>query len=564
MANVLFKRGLQSKLPANGYAQDGVFYLTTDTNRLYIGQGTDRVLLNQTVNFASNVQELNRMAEEWRNAGTEALHARDMYYILPTATDAENTQGGNILAVWCQGADNKYNWFQVNPDHDTTVNEFFAELASGSNKVTMTMGISQSDPSIDTKTVEFAIEGSGKTIEVKADANGTGFLLKGDTYTLSGKDGEIKLASALGQAESSVKFIAGDNVTIANGDNNNEIKLSAKDTVNSSMVLDLDDTGKLFVKVIDNKGGEVSAETDSIVMKYGQGGLKSAPIGGTLDVYSKDDVDNLLKDLNGLTYRGTIGENGTYTMGPDFKVYVDVNTAANVHNGDMFLVAGNVKYGTDAYAKTGDLLIATGTENASGVLESITWTFVPSGDDAKLDTTYEFVADTANHGLSVIAKSSLDGDLGEVGSIKVAAGEAMTVSSALEDSDESKLKVTVNHAKVSHSVADPEDNRINLNSIDDVDVVTGVTVNDHGHVTAINTAKVVAPRYKLNDLPEITISGSAAAGTVHTAVIKQGIARNGETAEFQDTGYQLKSETLVITAGDTEDVININYAWGTF
>lgn len=35
MANILFKRGLQNNLPTT--ATDGVFYLTTDTNRLYVG-----------------------------------------------------------------------------------------------------------------------------------------------------------------------------------------------------------------------------------------------------------------------------------------------------------------------------------------------------------------------------------------------------------------------------------------------------------------------------------------------------------------------------------------------
>ena len=46
MANVLFKRGVQANLPQNGSAVDGVFYFTEDTNRLYLGKGTDRVLLN--------------------------------------------------------------------------------------------------------------------------------------------------------------------------------------------------------------------------------------------------------------------------------------------------------------------------------------------------------------------------------------------------------------------------------------------------------------------------------------------------------------------------------------
>jgi hypothetical protein len=42
--NVLFKRGKQQNLPST--ALDGVFYLTTDTHRLYVGQDNVPVLLN--------------------------------------------------------------------------------------------------------------------------------------------------------------------------------------------------------------------------------------------------------------------------------------------------------------------------------------------------------------------------------------------------------------------------------------------------------------------------------------------------------------------------------------
>ena len=37
MEKVSFKRGLQENLPADGNASIGAFYLTTDTNKLYIG-----------------------------------------------------------------------------------------------------------------------------------------------------------------------------------------------------------------------------------------------------------------------------------------------------------------------------------------------------------------------------------------------------------------------------------------------------------------------------------------------------------------------------------------------
>ena len=49
MANIMFKRGLQANLPQT--AVDGSFYLTEDTQRLYVGIGENNapVELNRTI-----------------------------------------------------------------------------------------------------------------------------------------------------------------------------------------------------------------------------------------------------------------------------------------------------------------------------------------------------------------------------------------------------------------------------------------------------------------------------------------------------------------------------------
>lgn len=249
MANVLFKRGLQNAIPKDGHAVDGVFYLTTDTHRLYVGQGQNPVLLNQTVNFATSLTDLQDISKGW---GAE--HIRDLYYVLP-----QDDGTGNILAVWCQTDTNKYGWVQINPDHNTYVNDLFAQMASGTNAATMTIGVGYNNADEDSKTISFSVAGTGKTIEVKAAESGNGFLLKGDTYTLSSDEGTIKLTSALGQAASNVKLVGGDNVTVAKGDNANEIKISAVDTVVNNMAVEVDDNGKIFVKIMDNQNGDVSA-----------------------------------------------------------------------------------------------------------------------------------------------------------------------------------------------------------------------------------------------------------------------------------------------------------------
>ena len=437
MANVLFKRGLQQSLPREGYAVDGVFYLTTDTHRLYVGQDTNPVLLNQTVNFVNSVSELEEKAALWKREGSEAAHAQDLYYILPNG-GGENTHGGNILAVWCKDANNQYAWVQINPDHNTFLTDaqiLVSAINNGANvKTTMTMSNGDSLP------VDFNVKGSGNTIDIDVDAD-QNIVVKGDTYTLSRPTtGEIKLTSALGQDASSVKIVSGDNVTIADGTAAGDIKISAKDTVNTEASLTLDAAGKLTMQVTDSNADVVTASTDAITMKYGATGSLSAPIGGTLEVYSRSEVDEKFKDLNGLTYVGTVGDNGQYLMGNDYKVY-NGSTAIDVHNGDMFLVAGSdVAYAADAKANTGDILIATGTET-NGVLSSITWTFIPAGDDAKLDTTYNFDGNAAENSMTIRSISSLEGEQGVVGKIAFTAGEATAISSQVSGNTTDKNEI---------------------------------------------------------------------------------------------------------------------------
>ena len=558
--NVLFKRGLQSALPST--VIDGAFYLTTDTHRLYVGQGTTPVLLNQTVQFVNSIAELTAKSADWTTEELKKAHEHDLYYVLPGAGDASNTQGGNILAVWCYDkTEKKYAWVQINPDHNTFVTDMKQYVSAVNNVATVRTTLTQNDGEA-AKAVQFTVTGSGNTIDVNgADGNIT---LKGDTYTLSRPtNGEIKLSSALGQAASSVKLVAGANVTIENNASNaNQIDISAHDTVNESAVLSLDANGKLTVKVNDSDGGNVTASTENITMKYGSAGNLSAPIGGTLNVYSKSDIDGMFKDLNGLTYVGTVGSNGTYTMGTDFKVY-NGSTAINVHNGDMFLVAGDVKYGTDANAHKGDLLIATGTET-DGVLSSITWTYVPSGDDAKLDTTYDFDGDATSNSMTFRAVSSLDGDQGVVGKISFKAGTASTVSSVVSGTTADKneqLEVTVGHAAVDHT--DATGSAIDLNETAEMNVITGVTVNTEGHVTQVTTSKVSAPRYTLGAAPSLVAS---TAGVQTAVTIKQGIRLGAGEIIPQTVGYKLQSDSLKVSVvtNDGKQNVQIDCVWGDF
>lgn len=560
--NVLFKRGLQSALPST--VIDGAFYLTTDTHRLYVGQGSTPVLLNQTVQFVNNIAELTAKSAAWDTEELKKAHLHDLYYVLPGAGDASNSQGGNILAVWCYDkTQNQYAWVQINPDHNVYVNKLLFETVAGSNNdANVKINWGRND-GYDTS-ISFNVKGEGNTIQVKAAENSAGFVLKGDTYTLSRPSvGEIRLNSALGQSATSVKLVQGDNVTVSNGTGANEIKIAAHNTKNNSATLELNsNTGEISFKITDTDGDEKTAKTGPISMKYGASGNLSAPLGGTLQVYSKNEIDNKLKDLNGLTFIGSVGANGTYQMSEtDYKVYQG-STALSLHNGDMFLVAGDVKYSKDLNAKTGDLLIATGTENAQGVLTTVTWTYVPSGDDAQLDTSYHFDGNVADNSMTIRSKTTF-GDEGIAGKMTFKAGTATTVSSTVDGNTAEKnefLTVTVGHANVENTKTNAsDDSAVDLSSNNSIDVITGVTVNEQGHVTNVTATRVLPPRYILSATPKLT---AATAGIQTSVQVQQGLILGGNDPVYQTTGYKLQSDSLKLSVNS--DNIQIDCVWGDF
>ena len=97
MAELMFKRGAQDRLPKIGI--DGCFYLTTDTNRLYVGQGEGNapVLLNQTVQIVNSVSAL---------PPAPPARDNDFYYCVDE----------NVLAIY---RDNK--WNQINTNTNDTI-----------------------------------------------------------------------------------------------------------------------------------------------------------------------------------------------------------------------------------------------------------------------------------------------------------------------------------------------------------------------------------------------------------------------------------------------------------
>lgn len=536
---VKFKLGLQTKI--NEYLNGGTgwevgtFYLTSDSNRLYVGQANGIQLLNKVVQVYSSLDQLPSQA-----------HEGDFAYISGPSdnTDGQGHAGkGNILAYF-----NGNQWIQINYSTDT-VNKTLTNQASD---VTSGVGIKTTVTDTKNKIVEdtFTIKGA-KGAQVTRDGD-KGILVTGDTYTLSSavtsNTATLTLDSAL-QDNSTVKVEGGDNVTIAANADGNGIKISSKNTVNKSAALTLTDNG-LVSTITDDK----AVSSDALKLGYNIGstfyGIGSDAKTSELPVYTKKEVDQLFTDLNGVTYCGTVGSsNATYQMNGSYQI--TKGTAATlepVHNGDMFLVDADVTYASGKTAKQGDILIATGKED-NGVLTTIVWTYIPSGNDTVIDTHYNFAGDAAQNSWTVT--SSAGSKTEQVGSIKFVKGTALDISSTASPGE--NLEVTIKHANVTQTI-DNKTETSQLGNGGTFTVVNKVTSNEQGHVTAITSTPTKLPVYGTgNDV--VAVAGN-------TATITHFITANGSSVG-SGTGA-IVSDTLTLTKGADANALNVELTWGSF
>lgn len=218
MANVSFKRGLQANLPSSNIV-DGAFYLTTDTNRLYVGGANNKLeLLNQAV----------KVYDKWDTirAITNTAVEGQFYY----------AQEDNVLCTYSNGK-----WTQINPDHNDIV--FVSNL--NVTKTTDTTG--------ETKKLAYQItlkqsqkdatSGEGATTEYGNDVIATFEIDSNDLTTIAsdvsvalesnaiagGNGFELKNSGGGANSSKTVQIKGGDNVSITRAEDGN-ITIAATDT----------------------------------------------------------------------------------------------------------------------------------------------------------------------------------------------------------------------------------------------------------------------------------------------------------------------------------------------
>lgn len=539
---VKFKLGTQASLDTlkdskKGW-EVGTFYLTSDSSRLYIGQADELALLNKSVEIYDDLNALSAKGKSYK--GDIAYCAKE-----------------NVLAYY-----NGTTWNQINPDDDTILTALVQSVSSVTNGVKITTDGTNSDPKKAVTGANVTITGD-KGVQV-ARTDSTALKITGDTYALnvqehSGTTNDIDLVldSAL-QNDSTVHIKGGDNVTITKTADSNGIQIAAEDTKLNDISLGLGDNGELQVGASDTGNTNVLKKQKLGYFVDGSYyGIGSDTKQVDLPVYSKEEVDNLFKKLDGMTYRGTIGTSGTtFTMDASFNV-LKGGTATEIHIGDMFLVqGGKLTYATGKTAGTGDMLIATakdGKSETNGVLAigDVEWTYVPAGDDADIDTTYIFKASGTTDSMTIT--SSNDGET--VGKIAFTEGDGIVIEST-DNGGKSPNQLSVNIKHGTYDTAKTTDNK-SLTNGGTFDVIDSITYNN-GHISGINTKTIQTLEYKPG--PDIVAEGASANSVTvsHTLQAGTGPLVSDETAKMV-----LESDTLKLTTPNN-NTVKVDLVWGSF
>ena len=533
-----FKKGTTAGLATlkqQSKIEEGTFYLTIDNNmntsRLFIGTGAQTALpVNHSIITVTDTTALNN---------TTNYQDGDFAYVTT----------GNILAVRIGGA-----WKQINTPPGASDFKYLDSVAYNISVDDGVATIEWDGTRSDNQHVKqsYTIEGDDG---VTVSATGSAITISGDPATLASNAvannaTSLTLSSTRNTASGSVTISGGTNVTLSGSANS--ISIAAKDTKNKSLDVSAESAG-FKVQVVDSDNNPVEDTIDPVITYLtNEAGTTTGSVhfvSGTaaLPVYSKDEINRRLSALDGMTYRGTVGTNGS--------AGTTVDNIQNPAKGDTFKVVSDLSNiplssGTGS-AKLGDLLIANGTETNGVIISGLYYDIIPSGND--IDTQYSVVSDT--NGIKIHNNTANT----DIGSIKIAQGNQIAVS----DSGTTNKTVTIAHGTISSATDGNPSNataqtQSNGSSIT-VNAVTGLTTNN-GHVTAVEVTPytIVDTNASLTSVAD-SISTANNKASITTAVTLTSSANNAVTKN--DT-FSIGSDNLTVTSSGKD--VTMNFVWGSF
>lgn len=535
MANVMFKRGLSAALPKTGLIE-GAFYLTTDTDKLYVcNDGKNLSLLNQVVHNVANIAALPAIAD---------VAVGEFYYCL-----AEN-----VLATKKAASDTQ--WTQINGDTITQISGMDTSVTASNNVATLkqTVKATVKDKtyanSSATSSVTFtgagsvAVTGSGTNITITGtDTNttyslGTAAKTDGGSIILTGSDTKTSTVTitSTDAANTGLKITSDAKGGIAIDATGLASKVSNAGITSVGNTFDTD--GK-FTTAIATGSGSVSSAAITPKIKLGTNATEYVFASGTatLPVYTKTEVDTKIdtyfKAADAMVYKGTVSK------------AADLPTT-NVECGWTYKVAAAGTY-AGVSCKVGDLIIA---KVDAATATDATWDVVPSGDEQTITGAASNTGITISDGAGILA------------GITMANGDCTTISGS---NSGGVATIKVNHNKVTGTLASGSTADVTQAKGESAEfkAITAIQRDAYGHVTG-TTVKTFTGIDTHNTVTAVGMSTTHdATGATVTTTIAQ------SEADAVSTTFKVSSDNLTVTNATTTGStgaasLKINLEWGSF
>lgn len=278
------------------------------------------------------------------------------------------------------------------------------------------------------------------------------------------------------------KFTIIDDIAASNGHitgfTTREVTLPAdNNTTNASADVSVSE-GSITVKVTDSDETTVQKTATNVLYHkitvdgtektvYNQKSLGS--------FYSADEIDNKLNAVNAMVYKGTVGGTGATVS------TLPASGNNSIQCGWTYKVAEKGTYGGHS-CDVGDLLIASGTEKDGVIDGPVTWTYIPSGDDA--DTQHAVSVLDGEDRASIVLESNVEG---LESNVTLVAGDCIDI-----EGNETDNTITISHELVDTDADNGTDSQ-SLNHSGTFAAISDVVVNEHGHVTGLVTKTYTLP-----------------------------------------------------------------------
>lgn len=227
-ANVMFKRGTQSSFNNLSTYQDGCFYLTTDSHRLYIGTVNNKAdLVSQSVITYPNWASIEALSNKSSSNYAPGLCSEGQFYY---------AKAENILCTYSDGK-----WVQINPDHNDDHDTYVKSVSVAKNTADTVNG---EQLVYDVKITQAQKDLKGNNEGAPTEVSGKFTILASDlgqiaTHTNVGMQAEksnnkvyLKNSGIGANATAKVELAGGGSVSVST-DSSNKITISGVDTTYS-------------------------------------------------------------------------------------------------------------------------------------------------------------------------------------------------------------------------------------------------------------------------------------------------------------------------------------------